>query len=182
MRLASEQLGVAAAISQVPFSDGRASSLVIPPLVGLLIMLNALLDLVRALLGLSPRYIKLIGKPGEVAMMSAGDCYEGYLRLVPKDAERQGSWRNRVTARSGLGVSLCMPGRHAERISIPILFAIAEQDSIAPPGPTHAIAKRVGRAEVKSYPNGHFDYYSGEGLERIVVDELEFLTRHLQST
>jgi hypothetical protein len=34
---------------------------------------------------------------------------------------------------------------------------------------------------VKSYPNGHFDYYSGAGFQQIVADELEFLMRHLAS-
>ncbi len=177
MRLASEELGVAAAVSQVPFSNGLASMLKIPMFTALLITLNGLLDLVRHLLGLSPRYIGLIGRPGEVAMMTAADCMEGYMKLVPPELLASGAWRNRICARTGLTVY--MPGRRAAKITIPILFAIAENDTIAPAAPTHAIAGRVARAEVKSYPNGHFDYYSGAGFEQIVADELEFLTRHL---
>ena len=179
MRLASEELGVAAAVSQVPFSNGLASAQKIPMSTALLITLNGLLDLVRQVLGLSPRYIGLVGRPGEVAMMTAADCMDGYMKLVPPALQASGAWRNRISARTGLTVY--MPGRRAAKIAIPILIAIAENDTIAPAAPTHAIAKRVARAEVKSYPNGHFDYYSGAGFEQIVVDELEFLTRHLPS-
>ena len=179
IRLASEQLGLSAAVSQVPFSNGLASTLTIPMLTALRITLNAVLDLARQLLGLSPRYIGLIGRPGEVAMMTAADCTEGYMKLVPAELLASGAWRNRISARAGLALPLYMPGRHAAQIAIPILFAIAENDSIAPAAPTHAIARRVARAEVKSYPNGHFDYYSGAGFEQIVADELVFLTRHL---
>jgi dienelactone hydrolase len=179
MRLASEELDVAAAVSQVPFSNGFASMLKIPIFTALMIALNGLLDLVRQLLGMSPRYIGLVGRPGEVAMMTAADCMEGYMKLVPAELLASGAWRNRISARTGLTVY--MPGRHAAKIAIPILFAIAESDTIAPAAPTHAIARRVARAEVKSYPNGHFDYYSGAGFEQIVADELEFLTRHLAS-
>ncbi len=181
IRLASEKLGIAAAVSQVPFSNGLASTLTIPTVTALLITLNALIDVVRQLLGLSPRYIGLVGRPGEVAMMTAADCSEGYMRLVPPEVLASGAWRNRMSARAGLVVPMYMPGRRAAKIAIPILFAIAENDTIAPAAPTHAIAKRVSRAEVKSYPNGHFDYYSGTGFEQIVADELEFLTRHLLS-
>ena len=103
------------------------------------------------------------------------------MKLVSPELLASGAWRNRMCARAGLTVPLYMPGRRAAKIAIPILFAIAENDSIAPAAPTHAIARRVARAEVKSYPNGHFDYYSGAGFEQIVADELEFLTRHLAS-
>ncbi|TSA10631.1 MAG: alpha/beta hydrolase [Comamonadaceae bacterium] len=181
IRLASEKLGIVAAVSQVPFSNGLASTLTIPTVTALLITLNALIDVVRQSLGLSPRYIGLVGKPGEVAMMTAADCSEGYMKLVPPEVLASGAWRNRMSARAGLVVPMYMPGRRAAKIAIPILFAVAENDTIAPAAPTHAIAKRVSRAEVKSYPNGHFDYYSGTGFEQIVADELDFLTRHLLS-
>ncbi|MEI8326721.1 MAG: alpha/beta fold hydrolase [Betaproteobacteria bacterium] len=179
LRLASENLGVTAAVSQVPFSNGFASLLKVPMLTAMLVTLNALLDLLRQFLGLSPRYIGVVGSPGEVAMMTAADSKDGYMKLVSPELLASGAWRNRMCARAGLAVPMYMPGRRAAKITIPILFVIAENDSIAPAAPTHAIAKRVARAEVKSYPNGHFDYYSGTGFEQVVVDELGFLTRHL---
>ncbi len=177
MTLAAEGHGLAAAVSQVPFSDGAASSLAIPFLTSLRITLNAIWDLLRTAFGLSPRYIALFGRPGEVALMSAPDCYDGYRALVPPEAEQGGRWTNRVTARTGLAIPFYAPARGAAKITIPILIAVAEHDSIAPAGPTIRAAARAPRAELKRYPAGHFDYYLGSGFEAIVTDELEFLKR-----
>jgi dienelactone hydrolase len=179
MTLAAEGHGLAAAISQVPFSDGLASTLAIPPLTALRVTLRAIGDLVRALLGLSPSYIGLLGRPGTVALMTAPDCYDGYLRLVPPDVEKRGLWNNRVSARTALAIPLYAPGRGASRIAIPILIAVADSDSIAPAGPTTRAAAMAPKAELKRYPAGHFDYYAGDGFETIVADELAFLKRVL---
>jgi uncharacterized protein len=179
MTLASEGHGVAAAISQVPFSNGVASTLVIPPLTALAVTLRGLWDLLRAALGLSPSYIALIGRPGDVALMSAPDCDAGYRSLLPPGLEQSGRWNNRVSARTGLAIAFYVPARGLAKITVPILIAVAEQDSIAPAGPTIRAAAKAPKAELRRYPAGHFDYYSGEGLQRIVADELDFLRRQL---
>jgi len=179
MRLASEDQGVAAAVSQVPFSSGLASGLKLPPLTALGVALAGFGDLVKSAMGLPPHYIRLLGSPGDVALMSAPDCADGYARLVPKGLEESGRWTNRVTARTGLAVTFYAPCRRAKRVKIPIFVGVAEQDSIAPAGPTIEAAKVAPRAELKRYPGGHFDYYAGQGFELIIADEIEFLRRHL---
>jgi hypothetical protein len=40
-------------------------------------------------------------------------------------------------------------------------------------------ANNAPRAEVKRYPIGHFDIYIGEGFERAVAGQTDFLKRHL---
>jgi hypothetical protein len=35
---------------------------------------------------------------------------------------------------------------------------------------------------VRLYPYGHFDIYLGEAFERVVSDQLEFLSRHVPTT
>lgn len=177
--LAAEGHGLAAAVAQVPFSDGLASSLRIPPLTALRVTFAALGDLLSSAVGLGPRYLALLGAPGEVALMSAPDCAEGYGRIVPEEARAAGRWQNRVTARTGLAVSFYSPARRASRIACPILFCVAEGDSIAPAGPTTRAARTAPRGELLTLPGGHFDYYLGEGYERVVGAEVEFLTRHL---
>jgi uncharacterized protein len=179
LTLAAEKHGLAAAISQVPFSDGVASTLTIPLLTSLRITVRAIWDLARAAFGLSPSYIGLLGRPGDVALMSAPDCYDGYRKLVPAEVEQSGRWRNRVSARTGLAIPLYAPARGAAKIAIPILIAVAEQDTIAPAAPTIRAAAKAPKAELKRYPAGHFDYYLDAGFEAIVADELEFLQRTL---
>ena len=182
LTIAREGHDIRAAISQVPFSDGLASSLRIPLWTVVRVTFAALVDLARSALGLSPRYIGLLGAPGDVALMTAPDCAEGYLRLVPPEVERSGLWKNRVTARTGLAIVFYSPARLARRIAMPILFCVAEQDSIAPAEPTLKAAAAAPRGELRRYPAGHFDYYLGDGFEHIVADELEFLKRHVMGS
>lgn len=40
-------------------------------------------------------------------------------------------------------------------------------------------ARRAPRGEVRLYPAGHFNIYGAEPFERIVKDQLAFLTRHV---
>ncbi|MFT3921793.1 MAG: alpha/beta fold hydrolase [Myxococcales bacterium] len=185
MSLAAEELGLRAAVSQVPFSSGLASTLCLPLFTALRITAMALWDLARTAVGLSPAYIQLLGAPGEVALMSAPDCRPGYLRLVPPDAEPAGRWRNRVCARIGLAIPLYAPGTKLARARIPVFVAVAEQDSIAPAGPTIRAAEQNPQVELKRYPLGHFDYYpepsskAGAEFDRVFADEMVFLRKHL---
>ena len=110
--------------------------------------------------------------------MSAPDCAEGYGRLVPAEVERSGLRKNRVTARTALAITFYSPTRLARRIAMPILFCGAEQDTIAPTKPPLKAAAAPPRGELRRYPAGHFDYDVGDGFERIVANELDFLKRH----
>jgi uncharacterized protein len=179
MSLAAEDLGLRAAVSQVPFSSGLASTLKIPPLTALRVTFEAVVDGLRALFGLTPQYIRLVGRPGEVALMSAPDCSEGYGRLVPPGLEAAEGWRNRVAARIGLAIPFYAPGRSLARARVPVFVAVAESDSIAPAGPTLRAAANNPRVELVRYPAGHFDYYAGAGFDGVVADELTFLRKHL---
>jgi hypothetical protein len=61
-----------------------------------------------------------------------------------------------------------------------MLVQIADRDTIAPPAAAQEAAwLATGRAEVRTYPIGHFDIYRGEPFERAVADQLHFLSRHL---
>jgi hypothetical protein len=37
----------------------------------------------------------------------------------------------------------------------------------------------TGRSEVRTYPIGHFEIYTGAPFERAVADQLHFLRRHV---
>jgi pimeloyl-ACP methyl ester carboxylesterase len=90
------------------------------------------------------------------------------------------SWRNEVAARIGLTLGTYRPGAQTERLPCPILVQIADRDAIAPPKAAQDAAwLATGRAEVRTYPIGHFEVYVGEPFERSVADQLLFLSRHL---
>jgi len=167
--------GIAAVVSQCPFTDSIASLGAMSPLISARITALAVRDLIGARLGRPPVMVQTAGRPGEVALMHAPDAYPGFLGLVPDGVEM----RNEVAARIGLKLLPYRPGRLAAKVPCPILFCVCETDTVAPSGPTRRYAATAPRGEIKLYPEGHFEIYVGDAFERVLADQLEFLSRHL---
>lgn len=172
--------GVAAAIAQVPFADGLQSLLGLRPLTAIRLSVAGIADILLGLIGRGPVYVPLLGRPGDVALMSAADSYDGYMQLVPETALASGNWVNRAAARIAITLPLYSPRRHAKRVTAPLLVVAAKADTIAPARGAAAAAKNAVAGELKTYDGGHFDFYMGAGFDKIVVDEIEFLDRHLK--
>jgi pimeloyl-ACP methyl ester carboxylesterase len=168
--------GIAAVVSQCPFTDSIASLGAMSPLISARITALAVRDLIGARLGRPPAMVQTAGRPGEVALMHAPDAYSGYMRLVPSGTKL----RNEVAARIGVTFITYRPGRLAAKIPCPILFCVCETDSVAPAGPTLRYAAMAPRGEVKLYPEGHFAIYVDDAFERVVADQLEFLNKNLK--
>ena len=167
--------GIAAVVSQCPFTDSIASLGAMSPLISARITALAVRDLIGARLGRPPVMVQTAGRPGEVALMHAPDAYPGFLGLVPDGVEM----RNEVAARIGLKLLPYRPGRLAAKVPCPILFCVCETDTVAPSGPTRRYAAAAPRGEIKLYPEGHFAIYVGDAFERVLADQLEFLERNL---
>ncbi|WP_271105782.1 alpha/beta hydrolase [Pseudomonas tohonis] len=170
---AADDPHIAAVISQCPFTDGFASSQCMSPLVSLRLSALALRDRIGSWLGATPVMVATAGRPGEVALMNAPDAYSGYLGIMPAGAEV----RNHVAARFALDIIRYYPGRRTPEIQSPILFCVCEKDSVAPAAATLRHASRAQHKEVKRYAEGHFDIYVGEGFERVIADQIDFLRR-----
>lgn len=84
---------------------------------------------------------------------------------------------NGVSANFGLDIMFWRPGKNLQRVRSPMLVCACEGDSVAPPGPTLAYARRSERCELKVYPYGHFDIYVDEPFEVVIKDQLAFLAR-----
>jgi len=166
---------VAAAVSQCPFTDGPASVRTASPRALALSTALALRDELSRVRGGPPVRVPLVGPPGSAALMTAPDAEPGYRALIPPDLEFDDS----VAARFLLHVGLHRPGRSAARVTCPILFCICERDSVAPATTALRYAEQAPRSEIKRYPIGHFDIYSGAGFEVAVADQVDFLGRHL---
>jgi len=170
---------VAAAISLVPAMDGRATLMALLRYAGpgqlVKATVQGLKDLLAARRGQPPVTVPVVGPPGSLAAMSTPDAQPGYEAIAGP------SWRNEVPARFGLTAALYRPGLQAGRLPCPILVQIADRDAIAPPqAAADAAWLATGRAEVRTYPVGHFDVYRGEPMQRAVSDQLHFLGRHLR--
>ena len=168
--------GIAAVVSQCPFTDSVASLGMWSPLLTARITALAVRDLINAQIGGPPVMVPTAGHPGEVALMSAPDAYPGYLKLVPDGAQL----RNEVAARIGVTILPYRPGRLAAKVTCPILFCVCETDSVAPSGPTRRYAAMAPRGQVNLYPEGHFEIYVGDAFKRVIADQLEFLDKNLK--
>jgi uncharacterized protein len=169
---------VAAVISQSPAMDGRATMLNVVRYAGAgalsAMTLAGIRDALGALRGRPPLTLPIVAAPGTLAAMSTPDAEPGYRAITGP------TWRNEFAARFAVTAALYRPGLKADRLPCPILVQIADRDAVAPPNAAEEAAwLATGRAEVRTYPVGHFDVYRGEPFERCVADQLYFLTRHL---
>lgn len=174
--IAAEDDRVAAVVAQVPFADGLRNLPHLGPGLALRLTGHGLRDQVGAWLGSPPHMLAAVGPPGSLAVMTSPDAEPGFHAITPADS----TWRNEAAARIALRVGTYRPGRKAGDIRCPILYAIAEDDEVTPPGLAQAAARRAPRAEVRTYPGGHFDLYDGPGFDRAVADQVAFLRSHLQ--
>jgi dienelactone hydrolase len=167
---------VAAVVSQCPHTDGLAGLTKVPPITLARLTAAGMADQARALLGREPQYVAAVGSPGSLALMSTPDAEPGFRAMVPA----QTRWENRVAARVALQVPLYRPGRDAAKLTCPALFCVCDEDSVAPAGATLRLVKAAPHGEIKRYPVGHFDIYTGDTWEQAVADQTEFLVRTLR--
>lgn len=167
--------GVAAVVSQCPFTDGLAGLRAASPRSLTRAVVPALRDELARRRNRPPVLVPLVGPHGSAALMTSPDSEPGYRALIPPGAH----FENGVAARFLKDVGLYRPGRSARKVSAPILFCICDNDAVAPAQTALRYAATAPRGEVKRYPVGHFDIYLGEPFEAAVRDQTEFLIRHL---
>jgi pimeloyl-ACP methyl ester carboxylesterase len=172
---AARDKSVAAVIAQCPFTSGYASSRTVPPLTTLGIAWLGLRDLFNALTGGEPVLVPLAGRPGQIALMTTRDAYDGFYGQVPPG----GQAINGVAARIGFSMPLSFPGRQARDITCPVLFGICDKDTVTPIGPTLRYAAKAPKAEIIRYPCGHFDIYHGANFDLVFQDMRRFLEQHV---
>jgi dienelactone hydrolase len=173
--VASRHPELRAAVSQCPFTDGVASALALGPGASLKVLPLVTRDLAAKVRGRAPVTIPLAGAPGSVALMNAPDALPGYQALLPPRM----TFRNEAAARVAPTIMAYRPGRAAKKIKFPILFCVSNTDSVTPPAQTLRYARTAPRGEIRRYDAGHFEFYLGEAFERLVRDQVDFLTRHL---
>ena len=62
----------------------------------------------------------------------------------------------------------------------PILFQVGDNDLVAPPTAARRTAKKAGDlAQLREYPVDHFDVYEGYWQQRVLADQLSFLSTAL---
>lgn len=174
--LAAHDSAIAAAVAQVPFCDGLRNLSELGLSHAIRLATAGLRDVAATFFGLQPYCIPAVGAPGTLAMMVTPDAVAGFANMNPVNS----TWHNEVCARIALSVGTYRPGAAAANILCPILYSIGEQDLLTPARLAYDAARRAPRAEVKTYPCGHFEVYAAPFWETVVADQTEFLVRHLR--
>lgn len=181
--LAARDTGIAAAVIQNPFVDGRQETLSTLRSAGMAVTARLVWKGVRdelgRLLGTEPHRVPLVGDPGWVALLTTPDALPGYASILPADAT---GWEPDVPARIVLRIGSYRPARQAHLVRCPLLVCVCDRDLITPPDPAIRVSERAPLGELRRYPIGHFDLFSGRWLERVVGDQIAFLRRNLGAT
>jgi uncharacterized protein len=174
---ASRDPAVRAVVAQCPFTDGLASTAAIPVSTVARLAFLGFRDMLAAFIHpSSPVTVPLVGPPGSTALMSAPDAAPGMFALTTNSQP----FTNAAAARVALRIPLYRPGRATRRITAPVLFCIAEDDSVAPAAATIRHARRAPKSTILRYPVKHFDFYVGPTFEQVVADQEAFLQSHLE--
>ena len=105
-------------------------------------------------------YMKMVGLPGELSVLSVPDAYQAMTR----NAAKAPNWINQVTLESLENYVEYVPTASIELISpTPLLMVLAEHDSLIPVELARAAFDRAGDPkELQVFPCGHFEVYETE--------------------
>lgn len=176
--VAAQSPWVKAVVSLTPAADGLATLGLIAGSegVGHLARLTVLglADLGRELRDKPPRMVPIVGQPGSDSIITTSGSEQAYLAAAGP------TWRNETPARHALQVAMNRPTSHARKVRCPVLVQIGKADRVVPVKAARRMAAKIPQSVIKEYPFDHFDVYDGPWHERIVADQIAFLTRVLR--
>ncbi len=123
-------------------------------------------------------YMKIVGLPGELSVLSTPDAYEAMMT----QAAGAPNWINQVTLESLENYVEYVPTANIELISpTPLLMVLAEQDSIIPVELARVAFNRAGGPKkLEVIPCGHFEVYVTEPwFSTAVSGMVECYTKYL---
>ena len=172
LQIASERPNIAAVIAQVPHVSGPATLKNFPLKNMLKTTVAAFKDALGTLLFNKPHYSPVIGRPGDYAVMTSEECWDGWFGMVPPES----TWENKVLSRVFLKLAFFSPIYKVRRINVPALIVVGTEDTVTPPKAAESAAMRIPNAELKLFDCGHFSVYKGELFERNISAQLAFLS------
>ena len=170
---------LAAVIAQVPHVSGPAAVRATGLASSMRIAPYALRDQINAFLKRDPVYVPLVGRPGDLGIMTTPDALPGLERLIVDSDLAPDAYRQDVAARIGLKIGLYSPERVVSKITCPTLIQIASNDAITPCNVAERAARRIAHATVRIYDCSHFDPYVEPAFTGIIADQLAFLSEHV---
>lgn len=173
---AARRADIAAAVVQCPVLRGRAPAMS-AGLSHLLRLSGPIVsDMLRGALGLSRRYVPIVGRPGERAFVNLPGAYEGWYSVVPKGY----AFDPRVQAAAGLTLLFYDAASRARHVRCPLLVCVSDRENLMDPAIAVRVANEAPRGVARHYDTDHFQVYHPPFVDRIVADQIAFLTEHLR--
>lgn len=175
LSLAAESKDVQAIMVQVSFVDGAESAKLYP----LQQMSKALKissqDYMGSKVGISPKTLPVVADH-ELCFLPTSDSYKGYLSIVNPDYY----WSGEIPARAFFNLIRYRPIQEVRKITVPVLFIAAKQDSLIPIESSRETVTNIAPfAEYHEWDMQHFDIYHGEWFEKAISTQLEFLHQYI---
>lgn len=181
LAVAATDPDIAAVVSQVPLIDGWHRGRRFRERLSwdvtwrtLQFTVAAVRDVVGAKLGRGPYLVSVVGDSGGAAVFTEPEAKAAFEAL---GGEAVG-WVNALAPRMLFALPRYRNGT-AEKLHMPVLMCVGDQDLQASPRFAVRIASAMNNVELHRYPIGHFDVYTGTLFEEISAVETEFLHRHL---
>jgi uncharacterized protein len=179
--IAADDPRISAVVAQVPwFGDARTPRQILRQLltVSTIKLVSAgIRDAVRDVRGRPPYLVPIVGEPGRTALFTGPEVHTA---LAAKEME--GSlWRNSFAPRFVFALPRYRPGKAVERLGMPLLVCVADDDRETPADYAARVVERAPCAQLRRYPAGHFEMYHGETFKRVLADQVHFLRTHLLS-
>jgi hypothetical protein len=173
--VAAEDSRVAAVVAQIPYSGRPKKSVGRNKAQIKRIMNLALKDTIRGWFGMKPLYVPAVGSADDNAIL-----VDPHAKEVTKSLSANNSlWRNEIAPRVIFDILRLNPLKIAKNIKAPLLVTIAEKDTEAPIYLTKRLADLAPRGEVQTYPISHYEMYQPDIRQKVLLDQLKFLKKHL---
>lgn len=173
--LASELKNVQAVIAQIPFVDGAESAKLYPIQQLSRALKVSSQDYMGAKVGMSPRKLPVVAR-NELCFIPTQDSYQGYMSIVHPDFY----WSGEIPARVFFHLIRYRPIQDVHKISIPVLFIAARQDSLISIESSRETATNIAPfVQYHEWDMKHFEIYHGQWLEKAISTQLDFLHEHI---
>ncbi|KAI0064307.1 alpha/beta-hydrolase [Artomyces pyxidatus] len=166
---------LAGGMAQCPLLDGYATLSSYTPNPRLLFWAGV--DYLRGKLGLSPVYVRAVGKPSEFAFLNAPSTYPGFVHMFSHSDTPFDRAPNVLAPRLSFEVMGTRPGLELKHAKCPVLLVQGKEDDLIPFSITSNLAAQAGdHVKLVVSPGGHFDVVEGgKGYEVNLQAQLEFL-------
>lgn len=175
LQLASENKSIQAVMAQVPFVDGAELAKLYPLTQLPKALKMSSQDYMGGKVGLTPTCLPVVD-PKKLSFLPTVDSNFGMQSILNPDYY----WSGQVPARALFQLIRFRPIQSVRKISVPVLYIAAQQDSLIPIESSREAATNIAPfVTYHEWKMQHFEVYHPHWYDKAVNTQLEFLHQHI---